>query len=61
MTVLQIAAKRGHAKVVKSLLDAGADTEEEMYETGQTALYLTHTPGIVELLIERGAIILAED
>ncbi|KAK3596887.1 hypothetical protein CHS0354_029074 [Potamilus streckersoni] len=60
---LFIAAHRGHIKLVKKLIDSGADVNAST-QLGRTALHVAAAQGrghIVDLLLERGADIDAED
>lgn len=60
---LFVAAHRGHEKLVRSLIDAGADVNASTM-LGRTPLHVAASQGhghIVDLLLERGADIDAED
>jgi len=58
-TALHISAQNGYRKVMKLLLDKGANTEAALH-IGATALYISAQDGhpeIVKLLLDKGAML----
>jgi ankyrin repeat protein len=57
-TVLHWAIRRGHAVIVKLLIEIGVDVDAVLTESGETALHYAcryGQPAVVKLLIEKGA------